>query len=89
MRKIQVLMCCSDVDSVRGGMVTVVKNYLTCRNWKNVELSFIPTHREGNKLIKSLYFAVAYLRVAARLLEKKVDLVWSYVKKKYKLNMPF
>ena len=52
MRRIKVLMCCSDVDSVRGGMVTVVKNYLTCRNWKNVELSFIPTHREGNKLIK-------------------------------------
>ena len=79
MRRIKVLMCCSDVDSVRGGMVTVVKNYLTCRNWKNVELSFIPTHREGNKLIKSLYFAVAYLRVAARLLEKKVDLVHLHV----------
>lgn len=79
MRRIKVLMCCSDVDSVRGGMVTVVKNYLTCRNWKNVELSFIPTHREGNRLIKSLYFAVAYLRVAARLLEKKVDLVHLHV----------
>ena len=75
MRKIQVLMCCSDVDSVRGGMVTVVKNYLICRAWKNVELSFIPTHREGNKLTKSLFFAMAYLRVGVRLIEKKVDLV--------------
>ena len=75
MRKIRVLMCCSDVDSVRGGMVTVVKNYLNCDAWKHVELSFIPTHRDGNKLIKSLYFAAAYLRVAAKLLGKQADVV--------------
>ena len=75
MKEIRVLMCCSDVDSVRGGMVTVVRNYLTCKTWEHVELSFIPTHRDGNKLTKSLYFAAAYLRVAVRLLRKKADLV--------------
>ena len=73
--KIRVLMCCSDLETVKGGMVTVVKNYLTYSGWKGIVFSFIPTHRDGSKLVKSMYFAWAALRVTGAVFRKEVDLV--------------
>lgn len=69
------LMCCSDPDTVKGGMVTVVNNYLSFPGWKKACFRFIPTHREGNKLVKSVYFALASLRVSGVLMRKQVDIV--------------
>ena len=60
--KEKVLMCCSEL-SVKGGMVSVVKNYLNYPDWNNYEIVYIPTHTEKNKIIVAAYFAIAYIKI--------------------------
>ena len=75
-----VLMCCSDL-SYKGGMVTVVNNYLNVARWPDsVKFFFVPTHRDAGKLglimqfLKGIYsimrhagqIDVAHLHVAER-----------------------
>lgn len=76
---IQVLMCCSDLSRVKGGMVTVAKNLLSFPGWEKSRITYIPTHIEHNKLVKAAYFAVAYARILARLFFGEVDLVYLHV----------
>lgn len=72
-RKLRVLMCCSDVQTFKGGMVTVVKNYLESKEWKDCVIRFVPTHKEGSRLEKSGYFLLAYLKIAGLLARGEVD----------------
>ena len=65
-KRIRVLMCGSDIRTVKGGMVTVEKNYLEYPGWKKAEITFIPTHTEGNPLKKCLCFAFQYQRLQHR-----------------------
>lgn len=76
---ISVLMCCSDLDRVKGGMVSVVKNLLAFKGWQNCRMTYIPTHIESGKLRKAAYFALAYIRVFLRLMLTRVDLVHLHV----------
>lgn len=76
---IHVLMCCSDLSRVKGGMVTVVKNLLSFRGWEKSRITYIPTHIEHNKPVKAAYFGAAYGKVLAKLLFGKVDLVHLHV----------
>lgn len=55
-------MCCSEL-SVKGGMVSVVKNYLGYENWEEFEIVYVPTHTEKNKIIVALYFFIAFFKV--------------------------
>ena len=71
--KIHVLMCCSEL-TVKGGMVSVVKNYLGYNNWGKYEIHFIPTHTEKNKIIVAVYFAFAYLRILFLCCTKKISI---------------
>lgn len=71
--KKEILMCCSDL-SVQGGMVSVIKNYLDFSNWGEYEIVFIPTHIEKNKILVSLYFAHAYIRIIMAVLTKKIKI---------------
>ena len=67
-------MCCSDINTFKGGMVTVVKNYLESREWKSVDYIFVATHKEGSGIVKAVYFLTAYLRIMKLLLCHKVDM---------------
>ncbi len=67
-------MCCSDINTFKGGMVTVVKNYLESREWKSVDFIFVATHKEGSGIAKAVYFLTAYLRIMKLLLFHKVDM---------------
>lgn len=49
-------MCCSDINTFKGGMVTVVKNYLESREWKSVDFIFVATHKEGSGIAKAVLF---------------------------------
>ena len=69
-----ILMCCSDINTFKGGMVTVVKNYLESREWKSVDFIFVATHKEGSGIAKAVYFLTAYLRIMKLLLSHKVDM---------------
>ena len=55
-------MCCSTLTT-KGGMVSVVKNYLSSSFWKEHQIIYIPTHFDTNKYLLILYFGIAYLRV--------------------------
>ena len=68
-------MCGSDIRTVKGGMVTVEKNYLEYPGWKKAEITFIPTHTEGNPLQKCLCFAGGWRKVLGCLIRKRADIL--------------
>lgn len=72
-KKINVLMCGSSL-SVKGGMVSVIKNYLSNDQWGNYNLIYVPTHVEKNKIIVLLFFILAYCRILVLLCTKKVQI---------------
>lgn len=60
---ITVLMCCSDL-SYKGGMVTVVNNYLNVAQWpENVRFYFVPTHCNAGKLGLLWQFAKGVIKI--------------------------
>ena len=71
-------MCASSLK-VKGGMVSVVKNYLGCRDWGNVRITFIPTHIETNKYLLMAYFSIAYIRILGLILLGKIDIAHLHV----------
>lgn len=73
--RIRVLMCCSDLRSVKGGMVTLVRDYLEYRGWSFTRLLFVATHCEGGKIKKGFFFLGAYLKILFLLLGKQADLI--------------
>ncbi len=75
----KVLMCCSDVNTYKGGMVSVVKNYLSWDKWEDVEICFVPTHKEGSKVQKSVYFLKAYHRIWTMLRKKQIDVAHLHI----------
>lgn len=76
MKKINVLMCGSKLH-VKGGMVSVIKNYLDIKDWGEYEIIYIPTHTENtthtkiDKLITMLYFCIEYIRIFVMIPIKK------------------
>lgn len=78
MKPLRVLMCASSLK-VKGGMVSVVKNYLGCRDWGNVRITFIPTHIETNKYLLMAYFSIAYIRILGLILLGKIDIAHLHV----------
>jgi glycosyltransferase involved in cell wall biosynthesis len=72
-KKDKILMCCSEL-SVKGGMVSVVKNYLNYSDWDDYEIVYIPTHTEKNKIIVTIYFAIAYIKILACVFTQNVKI---------------
>ena len=66
-------MCCSSL-SVKGGMVSVLKNYLSFEDWENINIIYVPTHIEKNKLFVAIYFVIAYVKIFFLCLFRKVDI---------------
>ena len=73
-----VLMCCSDLD-YKGGMVSVVKNYLSYEGWGNFDIRFVPTHVTGGKTKVALHFALVYPKLVQMFSRHKIDLVHLHV----------
>lgn len=74
-RKINVLMCGSDVGRTKGGIVSVISNYLNYAVWKNVELTYIPTHMDGTKKQKLSIFYRALPKIRTVLKNGDADVV--------------
>lgn len=73
-----VLMCCSDL-SYKGGMVTVVQNYLASNEWDEFNIRFVPTHVQGGKAKVAFHFAATYPKLARMFSKHEVDLVHLHV----------
>ena len=69
----KVLMCCSELEKSKGGMVSVVRNYLEYKNWEDIDIIYVPTHTEGSRAEKALFFAKSYLKILWILLSAKPD----------------
>lgn len=55
-------MHCSTLDT-KGGMVSVTKNYLGYKDWREYDIKFIPTHFDTNKWVVMLYFAIQFCKI--------------------------
>lgn len=73
--KKKILMCGSEL-SVKGGMVSVVKNYLSYNNWDEFEIKYIPTHTDKGRIAAVLYFAAAYIRIVLYAVFGKYDYLY-------------
>ena len=72
-----VLMCCSDL-TYKGGMVTVVNNYLNVARWPDdVKFYFVATHCEAGKVGLLMQFLKGLRQVLA--LRKKIDVAHLHV----------
>ncbi len=58
----KVLMCCSTLKT-KGGMVSVVKNYLGYKDWNEYDIKFISTHFDSNRYIVMLYFGIQFIKI--------------------------
>lgn len=75
---IRILMCSSSLK-VKGGMVSVVKNYLNYSHWEDVKIIHVPTHIDANKYILILYFFISYIRILWLALWGKIDIAHLHV----------
>lgn len=70
----RILMCGSSL-SVKGGMVSVVRNYLDSKEWgRDFKILYVPTHIERNKYLLILYFGFSYLRILFLATTAKIDI---------------
>ncbi len=72
---IKVLMV-GNHPSNKGGMTSVI-NQIKNHDWakEDIEMSFIPTFFPGNPVVKILYFGLSCLRIIARFIFSKPDIV--------------
>lgn len=77
-RQHRVLMVGSDL-SVKGGIVSVTRNILSFDEWKNTEISFVPTHIEGSAKEKVLFFLKALGKLRRLLRSGIYDIVHIHV----------
>ena len=76
--KINVLMLGSDT-SIKGGISSVIRNYLKYEKWQNFNIKFIPTHKGNNKIFKMLFFILSMIKIDLSLITKKYDIAHIHV----------
>lgn len=74
----RVLMVGSDL-SVKGGIVSVLKNYLGYDGWKAADISFVPTHVEGPAWKKAWFFLKSLRKIQKLLHRGAFDIVHIHV----------
>ncbi len=77
-RQRRVLMVGSHL-SVKGGIVSVLKNYLSYEGWKETEISFVPTHMEGAVWKKAWFFLKSLVQIRKLLKAGLFDIVHIHV----------
>lgn len=78
MTKQRVLLVGSSLK-VKGGIVSVLKNYVNYEDWNETEIFYVPTHKETNVLGKVIYFLCGILRIIYTCFVKKIDIVHIHV----------
>lgn len=77
-QKKHVLMCCSSLD-VKGGMVSVIKNYLSWGQWDEFDIELVPTHIPGGKLKVGAHFAMTMPKISRALRSGEICLAHLHV----------
>ncbi|MEM8563517.1 MAG: glycosyltransferase family 4 protein [Pseudomonadota bacterium] len=78
----KILMVGTDVSTM-GGIASVIRDYIDCGLMERLSISYLPTHRDGSKLDKALFFLRQFPKALKQMLG--VDIVhihtshgWSY-----------
>lgn len=74
----RVLMVGSDL-SVKGGIVSVVRNYLFDEAWENTDISYVPTHIEGSPWKKICFFLRSLGKIRKLLCKRSFSVVHIHV----------
>ena len=74
----RVLMVGSDM-SVKGGIVSVIKNYLGSEGWEDWDTIFVPTHVEGSAFAKMSCFMKALFKISRVIKKHEIPLVHIHV----------
>ena len=77
-KKVRVLMVGPDV-SVKGGIKTVIMQYLSWNKWDKVIFSYVPVYVEKNFWKKIIFFVKGCLQIWVRVLFGKTDIVHLHV----------
>lgn len=78
MKKMNILIVGSDL-SVKGGMVSVIKNYLSYEGWQKSNIYFEPSYIEEKGIKKIIFFMRAFFRIRRRIKEDKIHIVHLHV----------
>ncbi len=54
---------CGSTLNTKGGMVSVIKNYLGYADWGECRITYIPTHFDTNKYVLICYFCIRYIQI--------------------------
>jgi len=54
---------CGSTLGTKGGMVSVIKNYLEYEDWGEYRITYIPTHIDTNKYVLICYFCIRYIQI--------------------------
>ena len=76
--KIRVLMI-GPHKSVKGGIHTVVDNYMNWNDWENIDLIYRATFIEKNNLKKALFYALHFAEICLICLFGRIDVVHLHV----------
>lgn len=74
-KKTNILMCGSDL-SVKGGIVSVVKNHLSYQDWSPYEIRYIPTHVDKSRFKVASFFAVGWFKAVAAALTGRYKILY-------------
>lgn len=66
-------------DTVKGGIRTVVNQYLSYKDWGMVELRHIPTHVEGSILKRMVFFTVQFCKLVIAAVIYKPEIIHMHV----------
>lgn len=66
-------MCGSGL-SVKGGMVSVIKNYIGYEYWNDTKITYIPTHIEKNKFLLITFFGFSFLRIVFAIMLRRIKI---------------
>lgn len=73
--KIKILMCGSDVSRTKGGIVSVIQNYLEYAVWKDVDICYVATHMDGSNIQKLKLYNKALKEIEKILRAGDADIV--------------
>lgn len=80
-KEINVLMVGSDL-TVKGGMTTVVENFLDNKFKKNINIKYVPTHIEKNIFIQIIFFIKALLKITYLLMFGNISIIHEHLSEK-------
>lgn len=66
---------CGTAKSVKGGITTIVNNYLKEFDYNKFSIRYIPTYITASKPIQILYFLFRYIQIITLLLSRKYGII--------------